>query len=63
MSEKEPGLEAEILAQLEIAWSSYPKQRLCQLLYNIVQPGEPCPGLFYEEDSRLLEKLKTLNRK
>ncbi|AMO56231.1 hypothetical protein GZ77_05310 [Endozoicomonas montiporae] len=62
MSQKEPGLEQELLDELLKTWQENPNQRLTQLLVNVIAPREPCPGIFYVEDSRLIELLKKARR-
>jgi hypothetical protein len=58
MSEKEPNIESDALESLMKTWASFPKMRLGQLIMNVVRPKDPCPEIFYEEDSELIKKLK-----
>ena len=56
---------ARIDGMLEVirhAWMRYPDLRLGQLLVNAVRPSEPCPEVFYVEDSSLLQKLADMER-
>jgi len=61
MSEREPGVQAAVLAELAEAWKRNPRLRLCQLLVNVIAPETSCPELFYIEDGQLLEKLMHLS--
>ncbi len=57
MSEKEPNIEEDMLQAIMDAWAENPNLRLGQLLMNVVSPKEPCPGIFYIEDSKLIDLL------
>ncbi|MGD2150083.1 MAG: hypothetical protein PVF99_05695 [Desulfobacterales bacterium] len=58
MSEKEPNIEIDVIEVLIKTWASFPKMRLGQLIMNVVRPKDPCPEIFYIEDSELIKKLK-----
>jgi hypothetical protein len=58
MSEKEPHIENDVLEALMDAWARYPAMRLGQLIVNVVRPENPCPEIFYIEDSQLIKKLR-----
>lgn len=47
-----------LLEVLRIYWNRHPKQRLGQLLYNVVAPVEPCSDLFYISDKDLQKLLE-----
>ena len=49
-----------ILHRLGEAWKRNPDYRLGQLLVNVVRPSEPCPQIFYFEDTELLERLEAV---
>ena len=42
-----------LLAAVQSHWDQHPEQRLMQLLLNRINPGEPCPQVFYCEDAKL----------
>jgi uncharacterized protein YihD (DUF1040 family) len=58
MSQVEPNSAKELLETIEKAWDKYPDLRLSQLLVNAIKPSEPCPEIYYLEDSQLLKKLE-----
>jgi hypothetical protein len=58
MSEREPHIENDVIEALVEAWSRYPAMRLGQLIVNVVRPENPCPEIFYIEDSQLIKKLR-----
>lgn len=49
--------KADIFNAVVRIWRKNQHLRLTQLLYNIVNPADPCPGFFYCEDKDLLKKL------
>ncbi len=56
MSQKEPGLEQDVLTALKETWEKYPELRLSQLIINAISPTKP-EHMFYLEDSKLLALL------
>ena len=56
MSEKEPGIEKEVMQALMDTWRKYPDMRLIQLIVNVVAPIEP-DYIFNIEDSKLIQLL------
>lgn len=54
---RDPSRIKEILAVLEKIWSANPDLRLGQIIVNATQSKEPCPEVFYLEDSKLLARL------
>ncbi len=62
MSQREPGIQEALLTQLAETWAAAPDLRLAQLLCVVIGGKEPCPTIFYEEDSALLEKLEAFLR-
>ena len=58
MAEKEPHVEDDVLEALMEAGSMYPAMRLGQLIVNVVRPENPCPEIFYIEDSQLIKRLR-----
>ena len=55
---RDPGRLDEILIDLKQVWEANPDLRLGQLLVNLARPTEPCPELFYLEDSKLHEAVR-----
>jgi len=62
MSEKEPGIEEEVITAIRQAWAKHPKLRLSQLLVNVIAPTEPCPEIFSIEDSQLIKGLNRMSK-
>ena len=56
MSEKEPGIEEEVMNTLMDTWKEYPDMRLIQLIVNVVAPIDP-DYIFNIEDSKLIQLL------
>ena len=56
---RDPARIDQILAEIRRIWVQYPDYRLAQLLVNLIHPIEPCPQVFYFEDSELLKRLQT----
>jgi len=57
MSEVEPDIEKEVVEAIREAWERHPNMRLTQLIFNAIPTTEPCPQVFYVEDSKLIELL------
>lgn len=55
MSQAEPNTNKIMLETIEKVWLKYPELRLTQLLVNVIMPSEPCPDIFYIEDSKLIK--------
>ena len=62
MSEKEPGIEEEVMKALMDAWKKYPDMRLTQLIVNAAAPIEP-DYIFNIEDSKLIQLLNDFNER
>ena len=60
MSQREPGIEEEVLEALMQAWAAHPDMRLTQLIVNAIRPSTPCPEIFSVEDRRLIKLLNRL---
>ncbi len=60
MSEKEPGIEEDVINAIMEAWAKYPDMRLTQLIVNAITPNEPCSEIFNTEDSELIKLLNRL---
>ena len=60
MSQVEPKIAKELLETIEKVWAKYPDLRLTQLLVNVINPSEPCPEIYYVNDSKLVELLSKL---
>ena len=54
---RDPHRITEVLTAIQRVREANPDLRLGQLLVNAINPSEPCPGVFYIEDERLLEGL------
>ena len=61
ISGRNPDRIPELLAELQARWQLNPDLRLMQLLVGLINPKDPCPGLFYLEDRALLELLRVKN--
>ena len=59
---RDPARIDGMLEAVRRAWMRYPDLRLGQLLVIAVKPSEPCPDVFYVEDSVLLRKLANQER-
>jgi hypothetical protein len=40
-----------IIEKLRALWKTQPDMRLGQLLVNVIRPSQPCPQVFYVEDT------------
>ncbi len=60
MSEKEPGIEEDVINAIMETWAKYPDMRLTQLIVNAIAPNEPCIEIFNTEDSELIKLLNRL---
>lgn len=56
-----PARIESMLNQLRELWEKSPDMRLGQLIVNAVQPREPCPDVFYIEDTALQHRLADLS--
>lgn len=54
---RDPARIDRILDRLRTAWTASPDMRLGQLLVVLLRPTEPCPQVFYAEDSVLEARL------
>lgn len=54
---RDPARIDRILDQLRTAWTASPDMRLGQLLVVLLRPTEPCPQVFYAEDTVLESRL------
>lgn len=57
---RDPKRIESVLDQIREIWEQVPDWRLGQLIVNAVKPGEPCPEVFYIEDTKLEHKLAEL---
>lgn len=57
---RDPARIDRILEKLRAVWEAQPDLRLTQLIVNTVRPGEPCPRVFYFEDTDLEARLDVL---
>ena len=48
-----------IIEKLRNLWKANPDLRLGQLLVNLIRPQEPCPQVFYFEDTDLLKRFSS----
>ncbi len=55
---RNPARIDSMIALLHAAWERNPDMRLGQLIYNIFEPDEACPSLFYKEDTEAMENLE-----
>ena len=51
-------IKNDVIEAIHDAWKKHPNMRLVQLIYNTIPTTEPCPELFYLEDSELIKLLK-----
>ena len=63
MSQKEPGMEREVLEAINDAWNKYPDLRFTQLLINAINPSETCSEIYNLEDSKLVKLLNDFKNK
>lgn len=56
---RDPARIDQILKEIRRVWVQYPDLRLTQLLVNLIHPRDPCPQVFYFEDTELLKRLQT----
>lgn len=56
---RDPKRIEEMLYVLRQIWELKPDLRLGQLLVNVIPLKEPCPEMFYIEDEKLKELLRT----
>jgi len=61
MSQKEPNIEQEVIDTIMKVWKKYPSLRLTQLIVNAIEVKNPCPDVFYVEDSDLINLLNNFN--
>ncbi|MBA4190121.1 MAG: hypothetical protein C0467_19225 [Planctomycetaceae bacterium] len=55
---RDPARIEPILELIRKVWSASPDLRLSQLLVTVIRPTEPCPQVFYFEDTELLKRLQ-----
>lgn len=55
---RDPARIDQILELLREVWTRSPDLRLGQLIVNAVRPQEPCPEVFYIEDTVLARRLE-----
>ena len=48
---RDPDRIDRIIERLRQVWKTHPDLRLGQLLVNAIRPSQPCPQVFYPEDS------------
>lgn len=48
---RDPNRIDRILEKLCAIWKTQPDMRLGQLLVNVLRPSQPCPQVFYAEDT------------
>jgi hypothetical protein len=48
---RDPNRIDRIIEKLWALWKTQPDQRLGQLLVNVIRPSQPCPQIFYAEDT------------
>ncbi|QDU43510.1 hypothetical protein Mal52_19860 [Symmachiella dynata] len=58
---RDPERIDRVLNSIREAWIETPDWRLGQLLVNAIKPSEPCPEIFYIEDSKLERLVTRLN--
>ncbi|QEI06412.1 hypothetical protein FXN63_11660 [Pigmentiphaga aceris] len=58
---RDPARIDEILSELNRYWQANPDLRLGQIIVNMIRPKEPCPEVFYTEDSVVLKRLCDAN--
>jgi hypothetical protein len=54
---RDPARIDRMIVMLWELWKAQPDLRLGQLLVNVIRPGEPCPRVFYAEDTDTEAKL------
>ena len=54
---RDPARIDRMVEMLRLLWHAQPDLRLGQLLVNVIRPGEPCPRIFYAEDTDTEAKL------
>jgi hypothetical protein len=54
---RDPARIDRMIEMLWELWKAQPDLRLGQLLVNVIRPGEPCPRVFYAEDTDTEAKL------
>ena len=57
---RDPARIEKVLELVAAVWKEYPDMRLAQLIYNIANTSQPCPGVFYLEDEELVGRLEYL---
>jgi hypothetical protein len=55
---RNPDRITAMIALLHEAWERNPDMRLGQLIYNIFEPDQACPSLFYKEDDDVMDDLE-----
>ena len=58
---RDPERIDRILNQIREVWEKVPDWRLGQLVVNAIEPKQPCPEIFFLEDSRLEKLLSRLS--
>ena len=59
---RDPKRIDEILEVIRLVWTESPDLRLGQIIVGSVAPKQPCPEVFYIEDSELVIGLETLRQ-
>jgi hypothetical protein len=54
---RDPARIDRIIEKLWALWKTQPDLRLGQLLVNVIRPSQPCPQVFYVEDTTTEKKL------
>ena len=54
---RDPARIDRMIEKLREIWHANPDMRLGQMLVNVIRPGEPCPRVFYAEDTDTEAKL------
>jgi hypothetical protein len=54
---RDPARIDRMIEKLWALWKTQPDMRLGQLLVSVIRPGEPCPRIFYAEDTDTEAKL------
>jgi len=57
---RDPARIESMLNQIRELWETVPDMRLGQLIVNAVRPSEPCPDVFYIEDTVLQHRIANL---
>lgn len=54
---RDPARIDRVIEKLRDLWKLQPDMRLGQLLVNVIRPSQPCPQIFYAEDTDTEQKL------